>query len=64
MHIDSARRTLPGPAVAGPRSGNFYAPPLTEALGLEPDGLVRVASLHYNIPEEVDRLLAALEQLE
>jgi cysteine desulfurase family protein (TIGR01976 family) len=45
-------------------SGNFYALPLTEALGLEPDGLVRVGFLHYNTPEEVDRLLAALEELE
>jgi cysteine desulfurase family protein (TIGR01976 family) len=40
--------------------GNFYALPLTEALGLEPDGMVRVGLLHYNTPEEVDRLLQVL----
>ena len=41
-------------------SGNFYAQPLTEALGLEPDGLVRIGLLHYNTHEEVQRLAAAL----
>ena len=44
--------------------GNFYALPLTEALGLEPDGLVRIGLLHYNTREEVDRLLEALAELE
>lgn len=44
--------------------GNFYALPLTEALGLEPDGLVRIGLLHYNTAEEVDRLLDALAELE
>jgi selenocysteine lyase/cysteine desulfurase len=43
--------------------GNFYALPLTEALGLEPEGVVRIGLLHYNTAEEVDRLLAALEEL-
>jgi cysteine desulfurase family protein (TIGR01976 family) len=41
-------------------NGNFYALPLTEALGLEPEGLVRIGFLHYNTPAEVDRLLQAL----
>jgi cysteine desulfurase family protein (TIGR01976 family) len=41
-------------------SGNCYALPLTTALGLEPDGVVRVGLVHYNTVEEVDRLLAAL----
>lgn len=41
--------------------GNFYAQPLTEALGLEPDGMVRIGLLHYNTVEEVDRLLEELE---
>lgn len=41
-------------------SGNCYALPLTTALGLEPDGVVRVGFVHYNTAEEVDRLLAAL----
>jgi cysteine desulfurase family protein (TIGR01976 family) len=44
--------------------GNFYALPLTEALGLEPDGLLRIGLLHYNTAEEVDRLLKALGELE
>jgi cysteine desulfurase family protein (TIGR01976 family) len=44
--------------------GNFYALPLTEALGLEPDGMVRVGLLHYNTAAEVDRLLAALREWE
>jgi len=44
--------------------GNFYALPLTDALGLEPDGLLRLGLLHYNTDEEVRRLLAALRELE
>ncbi len=44
--------------------GNFYALPLTEALGLEPDGTVRIGLLHYNTREEVERLLDALRQLD
>lgn len=40
--------------------GNYYALPLTEALGLEPEGMVRVGLLHYNTHEEIDRLLRAL----
>jgi cysteine desulfurase family protein (TIGR01976 family) len=42
--------------------GNFYALPLTEALGLEPEGVVRIGLLHYNTAGEVDRLLAALAE--
>lgn len=45
-------------------SGNFYALPLTEALGLEPEGVVRIGFLHYNTIAEVDRLLSALGELE
>lgn len=44
--------------------GNFYALPLTEALGLEPDGMLRVGFLHYNTPGEADRLLEALAELD
>lgn len=44
--------------------GNFYALPVTEALGLEPDGLVRIGLLHYNTAQEVERLLAAMRELE
>jgi cysteine desulfurase family protein (TIGR01976 family) len=43
--------------------GNYYALPLTERLGLEPDGMIRVGLVHYNTLEEVDRLLAALSDL-
>ena len=41
-------------------AGNFYALPLTERLGIEPDGLLRVGLVHYNTASEVDRLAAAL----
>lgn len=41
-------------------SGHSYALPLTEAIGLEPNGVVRIGLLHYNTAEEVDRLLAEL----
>jgi cysteine desulfurase family protein (TIGR01976 family) len=44
--------------------GNFYALPLTEALGLEPNGMVRVGLLHYNTAAEVDRLFTALREWE
>jgi cysteine desulfurase family protein (TIGR01976 family) len=43
--------------------GNFYALPLTEALGLEPDGLLRIGLLHYNTDEEVGRLVSMLGEL-
>jgi selenocysteine lyase/cysteine desulfurase len=44
--------------------GNFYALPLTEALGLEPAGLLRIGLLHYNTVAEIDRLLSVLSELE
>jgi cysteine desulfurase family protein (TIGR01976 family) len=40
--------------------GNYYALELSEQLGMEPDGMVRVGMVHYNTPSEVDRLLQAL----
>ncbi len=43
--------------------GNFYALPLTEALGLEPEGLLRIGLLHYNTQEEVERFLAVMADL-
>ncbi len=43
--------------------GNYYALQLTETLGLEPDGMVRLGLVHYNTAEEVDRLLAALRAI-
>lgn len=44
--------------------GNFYALPLTEALGVEPAGMVRVGLLHYNTAADVNELIAALGELE
>ena len=41
--------------------GNYYALELTEALGLEPHGMLRIGLLHYNTIDEVDRLLETLE---
>ncbi|HEV3142856.1 MAG TPA: cysteine desulfurase-like protein [Gemmataceae bacterium] len=43
--------------------GNFYAQTLSETLGLEPDGMVRIGLLHYNTKQEIDRLLEALRDL-
>jgi cysteine desulfurase family protein (TIGR01976 family) len=43
-------------------SGNYYALEVMNRLGLE-NGAVRVGMLHYNTPEEVDRLLEALSEL-
>jgi cysteine desulfurase family protein (TIGR01976 family) len=43
--------------------GNFYALTLSEALGLEPDGMVRIGLLHYNTQQEIDRFLLALREL-
>jgi cysteine desulfurase family protein (TIGR01976 family) len=43
--------------------GNFYALPLTETLGVEPEGLVRLGLLHYNTEEEVDYTLEVLRTI-
>jgi cysteine desulfurase family protein (TIGR01976 family) len=43
--------------------GNFYAQNLTERLGVEQKGgLLRIGLVHYNTVDEVDRLLAALQE--
>lgn len=44
-------------------SGNYYALPLTERLGVEPLGMVRVGMLHYNTTDEADRFAQALRDL-
>jgi len=45
-------------------SGNNYALPLTERLGLEDHGgVVRVGPVHYNTIADIDRFLSALEAL-
>lgn len=43
--------------------GNFYAIEVSESLGLEPEGMVRVGLLHYNTAAEVDRLIQTLTGL-
>jgi selenocysteine lyase/cysteine desulfurase len=43
--------------------GNFYALPLTETLGLEPEGVVRIGLLHYSTHEEIERLFSVLDRL-
>ncbi|MFN3193188.1 MAG: cysteine desulfurase-like protein [Aureliella sp.] len=43
--------------------GNYYALPLTERIGVEPDGMVRIGLVHYNTREEVEYLLAQLNEL-
>ena len=44
-------------------AGNFYALELSEALGLEPEGALRVGILHYNTAEEIDRFLKVLSEI-
>ena len=44
-------------------AGNFYALELSEALGLEPEGALRVGLLHYNTMEEVERFLRELSSI-
>ena len=44
--------------------GNYYALNLTERLGVESSGgMLRIGLVHYNTAEEVERLLAALNNL-
>ena len=43
--------------------GNYYALELTEQLGLEPEGMVRLGLVHYNTDEEVGRLISALNEI-
>jgi cysteine desulfurase family protein (TIGR01976 family) len=44
--------------------GNYYALNLSECLGMEPHGMVRIGAVHYNTPEEIDWLLAVLDEVE
>lgn len=44
--------------------GNYYALNLSETLGVEDKGgMVRIGLVHYNTPEEVDRLLEELKRI-
>jgi cysteine desulfurase family protein (TIGR01976 family) len=42
--------------------GNYYAVEVMERLGLT-DGTLRIGFVHYNTPDEVDRVLAVLQDL-
>jgi cysteine desulfurase family protein (TIGR01976 family) len=45
-------------------NGNFYALNLTQQLGIETrGGLLRIGCVHYNTPEEIQRLLQVLHEL-
>lgn len=45
------------------RYGHFYARRLIERLGLSPDdGVIRVSLAHYNTENEMDRLIAGLQE--
>ncbi len=45
-------------------SGHYYAVAVMERLGLlDAGGLVRIGFVHYSTPEEVDRVLAGLDEL-
>ncbi|MCG6950659.1 MAG: cysteine desulfurase-like protein [Acidobacteria bacterium] len=47
----------------GIRHGHMYAYHLCEAAGLIPeDGVVRTSLVHYNTPEEIDRLIEVLDR--
>ncbi len=42
---------------------DFYAYRLVKALGIDPEvGVLRVSFVHYTAPEEIDKLIAALDQ--
>ncbi len=43
--------------------GNYYALEFTTRMGLEPEGMIRVGLVHYNLTGEVDRLLDALMRI-
>ena len=43
--------------------GDYYAIEIMKQLGLEESGAVRAGFVHYNTADEVDRLLAALDEL-
>jgi selenocysteine lyase/cysteine desulfurase len=44
--------------------GNFYAYRLVEALGYDPDdGVLRASFVHYTSPEEITKLIEAIDHL-
>lgn len=52
------------PTGIGIRHGDFYSRRLVDGLGLpQPDGVIRVSAVHYNTVDEIDRLIARLEEI-
>jgi cysteine desulfurase family protein (TIGR01976 family) len=47
----------------GVAAGHYYAPLAMEALGLMPEGAVRVSLAHYNTAEDLARLFSGLDAL-
>ena len=48
----------------GVGAGDFYAYRLVESLGYDmDDGVVRASFVHYTAPEEIERLIEALDRL-
>ena len=43
--------------------GNYYAVELVARLGLAEHGMVRIGAVHYNTPQEIDRVVQAVEAL-
>ena len=43
--------------------GDYYAVGVMEHLGKSQTGLVRIGFVHYNTTDEVDRALAALDEI-
>jgi cysteine desulfurase family protein (TIGR01976 family) len=43
--------------------GNYYALEMSTRLGLEPNGMIRVGLVHYNLMEEVERFLNVLREI-
>jgi selenocysteine lyase/cysteine desulfurase len=43
--------------------GNYYALQLSERLGREPSGMLRLGMMHYNTTEEVDRCVESFGRL-
>ncbi|MBT7943213.1 MAG: aminotransferase class V-fold PLP-dependent enzyme [Alphaproteobacteria bacterium] len=56
-----ATRMAPSGVAIG--QGNFYAPRLLQALGITEGSVLRASMVHYNTVEEVDRLIAALDEV-
>lgn len=52
------------PTGIGIRFGDFYSRRLIESLGLDfRDGVIRVSAVHYNSVDEIERLIARLEDI-